>query len=197
MTINVKNGNIVKIIKSDGTSISGKKALQDFFKKDKNLENHLQQRVQNFQKGKGLNNINELCYRYDNGNLVYTNYNGSEWLRYPELTKLDKKGMQSWLEQNENVEKTVNEIIQKGKVNGVSRGSYVYTDAKKNKYYIDKDGNIEKIIIKSKGHDKIYNKGSDDFHSYLYEHKDVKEAIKKEYDAGFAADGTDTNFFEV
>lgn len=197
-----KDGDITKII-SKGKEIRKKKDIEKYLE---NLPNRdaLEERINKIADG-SFNNagkggmIYDVSYEYTASNgTVYTNKlldssgRTKQELLVPgeyssrTLSEADRK---AYLQSNPDVDLQVSKLIEDGRFDGVKAVKFAYKDDAGNEYII-KNGEIVEIIEKRTiGRNKVYKKGSTEFGSWLYDHKSVQEAIKKEIESGLGTNG--------
>ena len=191
----VENGKIIEAIKPDGKKIA-KDKLNDFIEKLKGKKT-LEDRIASIEEGtnKHIDKLEGVRYTYEKDGLVYSGWmdKGTERLTIP--GKLNNKATEAewkaWLNKNSEVDTQVKTLIEKGRVDGVSVKNFSYKDNKGNTLFVNEKGEITAIHLKKKPKNgaQTLKSGSTEYDSWLYDNKEVKETVKKEFESGLAPDG--------
>lgn len=192
----VKNGEIIEAVKQDGTTKVAQNKLDDFLKKLKGKKT-LDDRIASIERGtnKHIDQLEDVRYTYEKDGLIYSGWTdkGTERLTIP--GKLNNKATEAewkaWLNKNSEVDTQVKTLIEKGRVDGVSVKNFSYKDNKGNTLFVNEKGEITSIQLKKKPKNgaQTLKPGTTEYDAWLYDNKEVKEAVKKEFESGLAPDG--------
>lgn len=201
-TYTVENGEIISI------EVGGKKVNKDkvseFLEKmnatEKGQIDNKIAKVQSGEKAKGLID-NSVQYTWvDDAGVIYTRgYNRKGALITNKINvpgeinhKPAEAEWKAWLNKNSDVDNQVRTLIEKGRVDGVKVGNFKYTDKNGNVISVNEKGEITRIQLKKapkKGAPTDLKPETTEFDAWLYDNKEVKEAVKKEFESGLAPDG--------
>lgn len=201
-TYTVENGEIISIV--DGDKKVNKDKINEFLEKMKatekdQIENKIA-RVQNGEKVKGFID-NSIQYSWvDGAGVVYSRgYTRKGSLITNRISvpgevnhKPAEAEWKAWLNKNSDVDNQVRTLIEKGRVDGVKVGNFRYTDTNGNIISVNEKGEITRIQLKKAPKDGAptdLKPETTEFDAWLYDNKEVKEAVKKEFESGLAPDG--------
>ena len=191
----VENGKIIEAVNPNGKKVS-KDKLDDFMEKLKGKKT-LEDRIASIESGKNkqINKLEDVRYTYEKDGLIYSGWTdkGTERLTIP--GKLNNKATEAewkaWLNKNSEVDTQVKTLIEKGRVDGVSVKDFSYKDNNGNILFVNEKGEITSIQLKKKPKNgaQTLKPGTTEYDAWLYDNKEVKEAVKKEFESGLAPDG--------
>ena len=195
-TFFVEKGKIIKITKGNDI-YEGDKIVELFSSKKGGFKTSIENRIKNMENGSAkIDKLQNVRYEYhsDDG-LIYSKWmdKNTERLTVPgELqTNMSKAEQDAWLHRNSETDNLVKELIANGRAENVARDSFSFKASNGDQFLFNKDGEIVAITLKKKpktGNQTI-KKGTDEFDSYLYNHKSAEEEAKKFYESGLASEG--------
>lgn len=153
-------------------------------------------------RSQSLETITDVKYTYENGGVTYSCvYDKDKGTVIPEAItisgKLNNKATEqqwkAWLNKNSEVDTQVKTLIEKGRVDGVSVGAFRYKDSNGNVLFVNEKGEIAAIRLNKKPENGAQtlkpNTEAEAYNAWLYDNKEVKEAVEKEFKSGLAPDG--------
>lgn len=201
-TYTVENGEIISIV--DGGKKVNKDKVSEFLEKMNATEKgQIEKKIAKVQNGEKVRGFvdNSIQYSWvDDAGVTYTRgYNKSGALVTSKINlpgeinhKPAEAEWKAWLNKNSDVDNQVRTLIEKGRVDGVKVGNFKYKDKNDNVISVNEKGEITHIQLKKapkKGAPTDLKSGTTEFDAWLYDNKEVKEAVKKEFESGLAPDG--------
>ena len=191
----VENGKIIEAVDDKGKKVA-KDKLDDFVEHLKGRKT-LEDRISSIEKGtnKHINKLEDVRYIYEKDGLVYSGWTdkGTERLTIP--GKLNNKATETewkaWLNRNDDVDKQVKALIEKGHTDGVAVKNFRYSDKDGNTLFMNEKGEITAIHLKNKPKKgaQTLKPGTNEYDSWLYDNKEIANAAKTEFESGLAPDG--------
>ncbi len=188
----VENGEIVKAFDRSGQEIKGK-TIDEILAGDKDKVTGKITKIMNGEAKIDAKSINGYTWTDSTGRAFTINKNHTVTKivipakRGAALSEAEQK---AWLNRNSDIDKQVQELISKGRSEGVKVDLNIFTDLDGNKLAIDANGEISAIVLKKKPKTgpQVLRKGSTEFDAWLYDHKEVKEAVEREVKTGLAGE---------
>ena len=203
-TYTVENGEIISISLVNGDKVNKDKVSEFLEKMNATEKGQIYNKIAKIQNGeKPKNGFIDKSVQYtwvDDAGVTYTRgYNKSGELVTSKINlpgKINKEPAEAewkaWLNKNSDVDNQVRTLIEKGRVDGVKVGNFKYTDKNGNVISVNEKGEITRIQLKKapkKGAPTDLKPKTTEFDAWLYDNKEVKEAVKKEFESGLAPDG--------
>lgn len=191
----VEDGQIVKAFDRNGKEIKGK-TIDEILGGDKDkLNNKLTKIINGEEKLGSAVKINKYTITDAEGR-VYELNGRNAFTRMTIPSKLEKPlseaEQKAWLNLNSETDAQIQELISKGRSEGIKIDSNKFTDDCGNKLLIDANGEITAIVLKKKPKTgpQVLRKGSTEFDAWLYDNKEVKAAAEREIKSGLAGEGS-------
>lgn len=191
----VEDGQIVKAFDKKGKEIKGK-TIDEILGGDKDKLNNKLAKIINGEERLGsavkikkytITDAEGRVYELDGRN-AFTRMTIPSKLEKP-LSEAEQK---AWLNQNSETDAQIQELISKGRSEGIKIDSNKFTDDCGNKLLIDANGEITAIVLKKKPKTgpQVLRKGSTEFDAWLYDNKEAKAAAEREIKSGLAGEGS-------
>ena len=191
----IEDGQIVKAFDRKGKEIKGK-TIDEILGGDKDKLNNKLTKIINGEEKLGsavkikkytITDAEGRVYELDGRN-AFTRMTIPSKLEKP-LSEAEQK---AWLNLNSETDAQIQELISKGRSEGIKIDSNKFTDDSGNKLLIDANGEITAIVLKKKPKTgpQVLKKGSTEFDAWLYDNKEVKAAAEREIKSGLAGEGS-------